>query len=108
MSALPPKADVCSAGGYVRYGPEADMPFSGSRASSQSFDQKETAEVRGGFFQYGTRSCALVEVSSWSLIQCIGDILELGVERATNRIDGRDDHDRNASGDQAVLDSSGA
>ena len=27
MSALPPKADMCSALAYVRFGPKADMPL---------------------------------------------------------------------------------
>src|SRR5262249_5705472 len=34
MSALPPKADICSAPAHVRYGPEADIPLVYSITSS--------------------------------------------------------------------------
>jgi len=83
----------------VRFGPESGHALLRQLcASSHHLTKKETAEVRGGFFQYDTRSCALVEVSSWSLFQCVGDVLELRVERAADRIDGGDDYDRNTSG----------
>lgn len=58
---------MCGATRGVCFGPEADMPFSDSFEYALPLNpltKKETAEVHGGFFQYGKRSCALVEVSS--------------------------------------------
>src|SRR5262249_36559018 len=39
MSALPPKADMCSASGYVRFGPEADIAATYSITSSAAFNR---------------------------------------------------------------------
>ena len=39
-----------------------------------------------------------------SLFQLLRDVVELGVERAADCIDGGDNHDRNAGGDQSILD----
>jgi hypothetical protein len=40
------------------------------------------------------------------LLQLGRNTLELAVEVGANRVDGRDNHDRNASGDQPVFDCS--
>ena len=39
------------------------------------------------------------------LLQLRRDAVELGVKSGADRIDGGDDHDRNAGGDQAIFDS---
>jgi hypothetical protein len=36
MSALPPKADSCSAQAHVRYGPEADITGAAARSENSS------------------------------------------------------------------------
>ena len=36
MSALPPKADMCSARGYVRFGPKADITLVAARLENSS------------------------------------------------------------------------
>ena len=43
-------------------------------------------------------------VWSSALFELLGDVIELGIKRAAYRIDGGNDHDRNAGGNQAVFD----
>ena len=66
-----------------------------SRAWPQT--KKKAAGGSGGFFQYSY-------VWSYALFKLLGDVIELGIERAADRIDGSNDHNRNAGGDQAVFD----
>src|ERR1044071_4397601 len=54
---------------------------------------------RGGFSS--TDTCG-------ALFKLLGDVIELGIERAADRIHGSNDHDRNAGGDQTVFDGGSA
>jgi hypothetical protein len=44
-------------------------------------------------------------VWSYALFELLGNVIELGIKRAADRIDGGNDHNRDAGGDQAVFDS---
>ena len=55
----------------------------------------------GGFSQYS-------HVWSYALFKLLGDVIELGIKRAADRIDACDDHNRNAGGDQAIFDGGSA
>jgi hypothetical protein len=45
MSALPPKADMCSASAYVRYGPKADIGPTSDKYSDARQDNPDLSEL---------------------------------------------------------------
>jgi hypothetical protein len=60
--------------------------------------QKKSRRWERRLFQYS-------HVWSYALFKLLGDVIELGIKRAADRIDGGNDHNRDAGGDQAVFDS---
>jgi hypothetical protein len=66
-----------------------------------SLIKKPPGVAPDGFWSYHYRSDVC-------LFKHIGNVLELRIERAADRIDACDDHNRNAGGDQAIFDGGSA
>jgi hypothetical protein len=80
MSALPPKADMCSAMSNVSYGPEADIPLARNalRLSQAPGQIPEKLSYKVGFFSYSEK---LTQSSSHDVDRQIGAVSKVVIVR---------------------------